>query len=237
MGGLCEDPEKAGMDNLRLGCVIIGGEAPYQVNAQGNWGAGLYQFTEGPLLKLDSGLYAYMGNVSLGEICGMAATLWSWDSGDSTITREDEVLYNNDTEGEFEDYSQISVFAAVYGQDLVDDRLILMMGARDGDGHPCILIAHQVVFPGSMTFGGFGIDEVLPVVPESGYTVEAGGFVFTDRDPVQGIGSGLALGASDQKIWLFEIVDERRDPRALSSFMRLKRRLRSNPAFGRFHRR
>ena len=208
LGGLCEDAERSSLDNLRLGCVILNGEAPYQIDARSDWGAGLYQFTDGPLLRLASGFYACMGNVSLGGVGGMAATLWSWDPGDSTITREDEVLNDNDTEGEFEDYDQISVFAATYRQDLVDSRLILLISATDGDGHPCILIAHQVVFPGSMTFGGFGIDEVLPVVPESGYTVEAGGFVFTDRDPVKGVGAGLALGASDQKIWLFEIVDE-----------------------------
>ena len=35
LGGLCENAEQSSLDNLRLGCVILSVEAPYQIDDQG----------------------------------------------------------------------------------------------------------------------------------------------------------------------------------------------------------
>jgi len=209
MGGMCEDASRSNLDNLRLGCVDLSGSSPYQIDDQDDWGVGDYLYTEGPLLLIDDGLYVYLGNAIDGSVRGVAATFWSWDSDSESITREDEETYTNESGEEFEDYVSLGVFAATTRSTLIDDRIILLLNAVDRtNSDPHILIAHIIYYPASKTFGNITLDHEFEITPQSGYTVSAGSFVFTDRDPVQGIGAGGALGSSDQKIWLFEIVDE-----------------------------
>ncbi|MEA3267349.1 MAG: hypothetical protein U9P42_10475 [Candidatus Fermentibacteria bacterium] len=207
IGGF-QEPDQDGYGDLRVGCIDLS-STPYSITEQEDWNFGTYVFTEGPLVLVENGLYACMGNgANTSGVGGVALTLWSWDTSQRPyLSCEDDEVYTDDDE--FGDYKSVSVFAAEFDDSTDPEAIVMVLEAITDDQNEdyCILIARAQVDPDNMTLGSLTITSSLEVTPESGYTLGARDFYFTQVNPVEGYGCGSAVSSSLQKFWIFEIED------------------------------
>ena len=206
VGGTMANETRAYGD-LRIGYVDLN-DSPCDINDQSYWGPGTYDFLEGPLVQLDDGFYAYLGNGLDGSTDAVAVTLWSWDWQLSpTMVLDDSDLYEDDDE--LDAYSDIYVFAAAYIPTVNSERIVMLIyGVKNSNLDECILVANTPVNPVRKTLGTFAITDVLVVSTEEEYSVEAQDFTFTSLNPVEGVGGGFAESSTDQDFWLFRIAEE-----------------------------
>jgi len=208
VGGTMVNETRACGD-LRIGYVDLN-DSPCDITDQSYWGPGTYNLLEGPLVQLDDGFYAYLGNGLDGSTEAVAVTLWSWDWQLSpSMVLDDSDLYETEEYAELEDYSDIYVFAADYISTVNSERIVMLIyGVRNSNLDECILVANTPVNPVRKTLGTFAITDVLVVSTEEEYSVEARDFTFTSLSPVEGVGGGNAVYGSDQDFWLFRITEE-----------------------------
>ena len=210
LGGVQED-DVDGYGNIRLGCIDLT-STPYEIDEQDDWGSGTYELLDGPLVFVDDGLYILFGNgideIANPDVRAVAATFWEWDSGSfPSLQWEYGELYTNDDE--FDGYDPVSVLAATYDDSSDPERVIMILNAVSDASARYILVASIEVDPVNHTLGDMTMIAELEVTLESGWTkVGAGDFVFTDTDPVEGIGGGAADSLEvKQKFWIFRIED------------------------------
>jgi len=207
IGGF-QEPDQDGFGDLRVGAIDLS-TTPHSINEQDDWSYGTYLFLEGPLVFLENGLYACMGNgTNTSGVGGVALTLWSWDTSQRPyLSCEDDEVYTDDDE--FDDYKSVSVFAAEFDDSTDPEAIVMVLEAITDDQNEdyCILIARVQVDPDNMTLGSLTVTSSLEVTPESGYTLGARDFYFTQINPVEGYGCGSAVSSSLQKFWIFEIED------------------------------
>lgn len=207
IGGF-QKPDQDGFGDLRVGAIDLS-TTPYSITEQDDWSYGTYLFLEGPLVLLENGLYACMGNgANTSGVGGVALTLWSWDTSQRPyLTCEDDEVYTDDDE--FDGYKSVSVFAAEFDDRTYPEAILMVLEAITDDQNEdyCILIARAQVDPDNMTLGSLTITSSLKVTPEPGYTLGARDFYFTQVNPVEGYGCGSAVSSSLQKFWVFKIED------------------------------
>jgi hypothetical protein len=218
MGGFRENSQRQ-LDDLRVGYVDIS-SSPYSIDEQSSWGTGSYEFVEGPLVRVSSGLYIYLGNGAddsgQSTVEAVAVTFWSWHSAATPkLTCDATKMYTNDssdTDAEFADFTEIAAFSATYRESLASNEIVMLVGALDDHDVPCILVTSFPIISASRHIGALTIHDTLTVtgMPLNYSTAEPQCFEFTSKDPVEGIGGGLIDNndsVEDCRFWIFEIED------------------------------
>jgi hypothetical protein len=177
-----------------------------------------HKYLDGPLLLIDDGVYAYIGNTTnflTGDV-GIDVTLWTWNERLEEFCKEDYQTFLNSSGDVFESYTEVSAFAAAYHTVGLNEYIHVMLNAVDDQEEDCILAATVFFDTGTMEIDSLVIDEEFTFEEDLSTWVTKGyGFVFTSLNPLEGIGCGQTSSSSftSSRTMLFEIKDDSKDSR------------------------
>ncbi len=202
--------------NMFLGAVDLGSLTLTSTAAHASGLA--FKYLDGPLLLMDDGVYVYIGNTTnmYTEATGIDVTLWTWNDRLEEFVFEDNRTFLNGSGDVFENYSEVSAFAAAYHTVGLNEYVQIMLNAIDDQNEDCLLAATVFLETGTMEIDSMVIDEVFTFEEDlSTWVTMAFGFVFTGLSPVEGIGCGQTSSPcfTSSRTMLFQIKDDRKDSR------------------------